>query len=59
MDLASGHAAALNKLKKEHLRLKVHGSAGMTGLRGTTACKHISEDFICLLPYSKHKLTLQ
>jgi hypothetical protein len=23
MDLASGHVAALNKLKKEHLRLKV------------------------------------
>ena len=28
MDLASGHVAALNKLKKEHLRLKVGKLAG-------------------------------
>jgi UDP-glucose 4-epimerase len=32
MDLASGHVAALGKLKKEHLRLKVDKSAGMIGL---------------------------
>jgi transposase len=54
MDLASGHVAALNKLKKEHLRLKVDGSAAMTGLRETTACRHISEDFMRLFPYNKH-----
>jgi UDP-glucose 4-epimerase len=29
MDLASGHVAALNKLKKEHLRLKVGKLAGI------------------------------
>jgi len=31
MDLASGHVAALNKLKKEHLRLKVGKLAGTPG----------------------------
>jgi hypothetical protein len=49
MDLASGHVAALNKLKKEHLRLKVDGSAGTAGLRGTSAYKHISEDSVCFV----------
>jgi hypothetical protein len=60
MDLASGHVAALNKLKKEHLRLKVDKLVGMIGLRGTTAYKHISEDLyaFCLiinasLPFNK------
>ena len=32
MDLASGHVAALNKLKIEHLRLKVGKLAGVPGL---------------------------
>jgi hypothetical protein len=59
MDLASGHAAAMNKLKKEHLRLKVQRSAIMIGLRGTIAYKFISEDLICLLSTNKYRFTLQ
>jgi UDP-glucose 4-epimerase len=37
MDLASGHVAALNKLKKEHLRLKVGKLAGIPGCSRKTA----------------------
>jgi UDP-glucose 4-epimerase len=37
MDLASGHVAALNKLKKEHLRLKVGKLAGMPHYSRKTA----------------------
>jgi UDP-glucose 4-epimerase len=37
MDLASGHVAALNKLKKEHLRLKVGQLAGIRGVSRNTA----------------------
>jgi len=37
MDLASGHVAALNKLKKEHLRLKVGKLAGMPDYSRKTA----------------------
>jgi len=37
MDLASGHVAALNKLKKEHLRLKVGKLAGIPGFSRKTA----------------------
>jgi UDP-glucose 4-epimerase len=37
MDLASGHVAALKKLKKEHLRLKVGNLTGIAGCSRKTA----------------------